>query len=130
MWMVLLAKYWKESILLSAILLLGTAFAVDELLDGRKIKALEKMSYECNVDLTRTEKNLSDLREKVDQQNAMVEQWKKTAENRAEALEDALSRPPEIIYRDRIVEVPSIVTGPCEEVVTDIADYVREIIHD
>ena len=70
-------------------------------------------------------RNVSTLSASLERQNAMVEQWKETAEETANALLDALARPPRVIYRDKIVEVPSIVTGPCEEVVVDVADYMR-----
>lgn len=64
----------------------------------------------------------------VDKQNAAIDAMFLAGKEREERLRDALSMPPKVIYTDKIVEVPSIVTGPCEQVVVDIALYVDGVM--
>jgi hypothetical protein len=69
-----------------------------------------------------------DTLELVNRQNIAIQNMKTQAEAQERALQEALAKPPRIIYRDKIVEVPSILTGPCEQVVTDIANYVDGVM--
>ena len=128
MWLVLLAKYWKEAILIGVILIGGIVWATDEFFDNRKYNKLYNKSIRANTELDLCTVDYGQLRTELNNQNLSVEKWRAEAETRAEALEMALSSPPAVLYRDRIVEVPSIVTGPCEQVIGDIADYVAGVI--
>jgi hypothetical protein len=124
-----LMKFWKESILVCMILFLGTAFVVDEWFDNRKYKKLWNEGIRCETNLNTLSEDYDQLFELNQMRNEKIGEWKGKADSRAEALEMALNSPPAVIYRDRIVEVPSIVTGDCEDVFVDVADYVEELVN-
>ena len=128
MWMILLAKYWKECILAGIILIGGVVWAIDEFLDNRKYDKLWNKSARCITELDSCAVDYGELRTELNNQNLAVREWETKAATRAEALEKALLSPPAVVYRDRIVEIPSIVTEPCEAVVVDIADYMAGVL--
>ena len=128
MWMLILQKYWKECLLLTVLMITLITFGLDEFFDERRETNLREEAAYCKIRSETCAKDYNDLVDALNLQNTEIAKWKSEAENRAEALEMALNYAPEVIYRDRIVEIPSIVTEPCEDVVVDIADYVAGVI--
>jgi len=128
MWMILLAKYWKECVLFGLLLTILSWHLIDERIDNARYEKLFNKSARCVVGWDQCAVDYGELALLNAQRNAEVEKWRATAETRAEALEIALSAPPAVIYRDKIVEVPSIVTGDCEQVFDDIAEYMVGVI--
>jgi Ser-tRNA(Ala) deacylase AlaX len=126
--MVLLAKYWKEAILMAVILVMATAFGIDEIGDNHKIKELGESVQYYSDGWDQCSDEWRQLVTSVELQNAQITSLNTEIEKRQQALEEALARPPKVLYRDRIVEVPGIATEPCEKVFEDIALYMKGLV--
>lgn len=124
MWVVLLAKYWQYGLiaLLVAVLLGMNACHSKALEDKDEAYVILRSFSEAKV------AQLNECNSALDRQNAAIAGLREVAEERQDHLDELLAAGPSVIYRDRIVEVPSIVTGTCEEVVVDIAEYVRGVL--
>jgi hypothetical protein len=124
MWAILLAKYWHYG----AIVGLVVALAVMNSCYQGQIEDLNK-DYQVAVSYGEAKAaQLNECNAAVDRQNAAIEMLEIAARERQEELDELLSKPPAVIYRDRIVEVPSIETGECEDVVPDIAGYIQGVL--
>ena len=125
MWMMLLAKYWKA--IIGTILVLSLAIWIGilrhQLNDVKDyntyLQSEKKVCQMANDALTG----------QIQRQNEAVLALQTLADARQKKLDELLSQPPKIIYRDRISEVPIIQTGPCEEVMDALADYFGELTH-
>lgn len=124
MWLLILTKYWKYGIM--AILSIALLTTVTIYKHQVRTLGLELTAINAEYDLQQS--RFLDTIEMVKNQNIMIQNLRDTAAAQEKALQEALAKPPRIIYRDRIVEVPSILTGPCEQVVTDIANYVDGVM--
>lgn len=125
---ILLAKYWKETILIGIILALSGALAWTNHTKNNQISNLQRDLATAKLALSTCEQDYLDLTKLNQERNEMIDSLQTELQNRAQALQDALSRPPEIVYRDRIVEVPSIVTEPCEQVWVDVYHYITVVL--
>lgn len=93
-----------------------------------QVRTLQLELTAINAEYDLQQSRFLDTIEMVKNQNIMIQNLRDTAAAQERALQEELAKPPRIIYRDRIVEVPSILTGPCEQVVTDIANYVDGVM--
>ena len=125
---ILLAKYWKETILIGIILALSGALAWTNHTKNNQISNLQRDLATAKLALSTCEQDYLDLTKLNQERNEMIDSLQTELQNRAQALQDALSRPPKIVYRDRIVEVPSIVTEPCEQVWVDVYHYITVVL--
>jgi len=127
MWPLILAKILKNwKIVLGSVLLVTLCGAI--LVQRSTIKTLTLKNENLSFQVGLVQEQANNLKASLDKQSAAVLEMKRLADERQERLDALLSQPPRIIYRDKIVEVPSIVTGPCEQVMVDIAAYVRGVM--
>ena len=130
MWLVLLTKYWKEAILLAVIIALISAFGIDEIQDNHRIAELGKAAAYASNGWEQCQLEWKELYDLNEFRNGQIDSLNTEIANRQKALEEALAKPPKVIYRDKIVEVPSIATGTCEEVVIDISEYIEDVVNE
>jgi len=119
-----LVKHWKEAAIL-LIVITGVWW-----IRGKdvKIAKLEREIHQKDAKIAALSVDYTQLQDLNQQRNDEIERLGVEAQEREERLAAALARPPKIIYRDRIVEVPSIHTEPCEQVVVDIHHYIERIL--
>lgn len=117
-------KYWREAVIL-LVLAAGVWW-----IRGKdvKIAKLEREIQQKDAKIAALSVDYSQLQTLNNQRNEEIERLSTEAEEREQRLQEALAKPPRIIYRDRIVEVPSIQTDPCEQVVVDIHHYIERIL--
>ena len=119
-----LKAYWKEAVI--AMLLISGVWWIR----GKdvKIAKLEKEVAAKDQRIAELTLDYDQLKTLNDQRNAEIERLGQEAKNRDKRLQEALAKPPRVIYRDRIVEVPSINTEPCEQVFVDLQHYIERVL--
>ena len=119
-----LKAYWKEAVI-AMILISGVWW-----IRGKdvKIAKLEKEVAAKDQRIAELTLDYDQLKTLNDQRNAEIERLGQEAKNRDKRLQEALAKPPRVIYRDRIVEVPSINTEPCEQVFVDLQHYIERVL--
>ena len=119
-----LKAYWKEAVI--AMLLISGVWWIR----GKdvKIAKLEKEVAAKDQRIAELTLDYDQLKTLNDQRNAEIERLGQEAKDRDKRLQEALAKPPRVIYRDRIVEVPSINTEPCEQVFVDLQHYIERVL--
>jgi hypothetical protein len=124
MWALLLAKYWQYGLIVA---LVGAMFTMNAC-HKHKVEGMEQEYMAAIAYGEAKAAQLNECNASIDRQNAAIRQLEQDAIERQAELDELLAKPPRVIYRDKIVEVPSIVTGPCEQVVDDIASYIMGVL--
>jgi hypothetical protein len=123
MWIAMFLKYWKVFAL--GVVVLGIIVYVGTL--RHQLKQERESVQLLSVKLKLCEMQADSLVGQIQSQNEAVSALQTLADARQKKLDELLSQPPRIIYRDRITDVPVILTGECETVMDALADYFERL---